>query len=776
MNEEEKNFDYTMVPGKELNKVQSINDGKPLISIITGYYNSKQYIKQTAYSIINQTFPYWEWIIVNDGSTEEGTSKILDEISKLDSRIKIFNEENHGRIVTRDIAISKAQCDLIFVIDSDDVIDRTMLECCYWSMKTNPKASWVYSDMANFEGMEFLWKPAFDCSKEKKENLLSVCALIKKKDLLDVGGYGVVDDNVHEDWHLWLRMLEKGYFPIRMSYYGFWYRKKKEGGILNSINKDKKKDKYAREQIQKQAAKVKKDVQCLQFPTTTKGNFDSYPYIFDWDRKPINKKGEKIRLLFLYPWFRVGGADKFNYDLISRIDKNKFDITILTTEPCEYVWRQKFEQYAEVFDLTTFLNRQDWPAFIHYIMKSRNIDLVMISNSYFGFYVVPWLKAEFPDVIFTDYTHNENWGWRNGEYPRDSVAIDGFLDKSYTCTKRLKNTMMNEMERSIDNVETVYIGVDEKEFDSSKIDIYSNKDIEKYKDKYKGKKSILFLCRIAEEKRPIFMLRVFQELLKNDKNLLLLVVGDGDILPEMKEVAKKEQIEDNVIFFGMQPHEATKAFYKLADVTVICSLTEGLTITTYESLAMGTPVVTADVGGQKELVDSTCGAVVQNIQTDETGFYNRNYTEEEISRYVKAIERVLKDESLKNNCRNKILNGFTVDKMVEKFEDEFTKMVKNGTVVDKKTIVNKDLYKRYIVLYNQADKRVYFPQLFEKSAEASIWQDKQDARRFRFTRLKENLWRNPLWRGFIKILQKTGIMNALKKSKLKNMIKKICRI
>ena len=61
----------------------------------------------------------------------------------------------------------------------------------------------------------------------KKENILPVCSLIKKEALLAVGGYGVVDNDVHEDWHLWLRMLEKGYFPIRMNYYGFWYRKKK---------------------------------------------------------------------------------------------------------------------------------------------------------------------------------------------------------------------------------------------------------------------------------------------------------------------------------------------------------------------------------------------------------------------------------------------------------------------------------------------------------------------------------------------------------------------
>lgn len=765
MNEEEKYFDYGMVPGKEIVENKAINDKEPIISIITGYYNCKKYIRQTANSIINQTFPYWEWIIVNDGSTEEGTKEILEEIGKLDSRIKIYNEENRGRIKTRDFAITKAKCDLLFIIDSDDAIDRTMLECAYWTLQTNPKASWVYADLVNFDGQEFLWKKIFDINIEKKENIIPVCSLVRKQAILDVGGYGAVDDDVHEDWHMWLRMLEKGYFPIRMNFYGFWYRKKKEGGILDSINKDKKRDEHARKEIAKQAEKVIEEVYAIQFPTTTNSNYDSYPYTFDWNRKPINVKGEKIRLLFILPWFKVGGADKFNLDLISRLDKNKFDITIVTTETSDYVWRQKFEKYAEVFDLTSFLHRKDWPAFIHYIIKSRNIDIVMQSNSYFGFYAIPWLKSEFPEVVFTDYLHSENWSWRNGEYPRDSTAIDGFLDRTYTCTKVLRESMKNNMGRTIDNVKTVYIGVDEEEFDSEKINISDNEDLEKQKDKLKGKKSILFLCRISEEKRPIFMLRVFKKLIETDKDLVLMVVGDGPVLREMKDTAQKEGIYEKIIFFGMQNN--VKPFYKAADVSVICSLVEGLTITTYESLAMGTPVVTADVGGQKELVDNSCGRVVQNTQTAKNGYYNRDYSEEEINRYVKAIKEVLQDNKLKANCRKKVLNGYTVNNMVEIFEKEFEEFAKNGTKINPQSVVNKDLYKQYIVMYNQVDIRNYFPQ------EGGVYSEVAALKNYKISRIKGRLWQNPLWRGFIKFLKATGLMNLIKKTGIKEKIRKM---
>ena len=763
--EEEKYFDYTMMPGKELTKNKAINDGKPIISIVTGYYNCKKYIKETAISVINQTFPYWEWIIINDGSTEEGTKEILEEIANMDSRIKIYNEKNRGRLKARDYAISKTQCDLLFILDADDAIDKTMLECSYWTLKTNPKATWVYADLVNFDGQEFLWRKIFNLDVEKKENIIPVCSLIKKQAVLDVGGYAAVDDDVHEDWHMWLRMLEKGLFPIRMNYYGFWYRKKKEGGILDSINKNKEKDKHAREEIQKQAKKIKEDVHAIQFPTTTKSNFDAYPYTFNWERKPINNAKEKIRLLFIFPWFKVGGADKFNLDLISRLDSNKFDITIVTTETSEYVWRQKFEKYAEVFDLTSFLHRQDWPAFIHYLIKSRNIDIVMNSNSYFGFYAIPWLKSKFPEVVFTDYLHSENKSWRNGEYPRDSTAIDGFLDKTYTCTKVLRKSMKENMQRTIDNVETVYIGVDEKEFDVDKINIEDNKDLKEKMETLKGKQAILFLCRISEEKRPIFILKVLKKLLEKNKNLILLVVGSGSELNEMKDNAKKEGIEENIIFFGMQDN--VKPFYKVADVSVICSLVEGLTITTYESLAMGTPVVTADVGGQKELVDSTCGRIVENIQTAENGYFNRNYEEEEIMRYVKAIEEVLKDKSLKENCRNKILNGFTVDNMAKTFEKEFENFAKEGSKINPQSVVNEDLYKQYIMMYNQLDIRNYFPQ------EGGEYSEEEAYKNYKIARIKGELWKNPVWRGFIKTLKATGAMNIIKKSGVKQKVKKI---
>ena len=66
---------------------------KPIISIVTPYYNGQNYIEKTAQSVLNQTFTNFEWIIVDDGSSKEGIEK-LREIKLLDSRIKIINTRN----------------------------------------------------------------------------------------------------------------------------------------------------------------------------------------------------------------------------------------------------------------------------------------------------------------------------------------------------------------------------------------------------------------------------------------------------------------------------------------------------------------------------------------------------------------------------------------------------------------------------------------------------------------------------------------------------------
>ena len=65
-------MNYKKHPGINLkNQCKLINNSKPTISIITPYYNGKDAIQETFNSVINQTYPFFEWIIIDDGSTDK---------------------------------------------------------------------------------------------------------------------------------------------------------------------------------------------------------------------------------------------------------------------------------------------------------------------------------------------------------------------------------------------------------------------------------------------------------------------------------------------------------------------------------------------------------------------------------------------------------------------------------------------------------------------------------------------------------------------------------
>ena len=82
---------------------------RQVISVVIPFYNDKAYIEQSVNSVLNQTFPYYEILIIDDGSKDEESLKKLDEVAKQDERIKVFHKENEGLSATRDYGASKSQ-------------------------------------------------------------------------------------------------------------------------------------------------------------------------------------------------------------------------------------------------------------------------------------------------------------------------------------------------------------------------------------------------------------------------------------------------------------------------------------------------------------------------------------------------------------------------------------------------------------------------------------------------------------------------------------------
>lgn len=102
-----------------------------LVSIIIPTYNRSIVWNTTCGSLINnilkQTYPNFEAIIVNDGSTDD-TAAVLDEIAAKDSRIRVVNKENVGASAARNTGISLARGQYLFFIDDDDIVPTDYIE------------------------------------------------------------------------------------------------------------------------------------------------------------------------------------------------------------------------------------------------------------------------------------------------------------------------------------------------------------------------------------------------------------------------------------------------------------------------------------------------------------------------------------------------------------------------------------------------------------------------------------------------------------------------
>ena len=665
-------FDFQQQPGLRRWNRDVVKNARPLVSIITPYYNGGKYIQQTCNCVLDQTFPFFEWIIVNDGSTEEEDVRLLDAIAAQDPRIRVLHKENGGISTARNLGIRHAQTDYILPLDGDDLIEPTFVEYCWWMLQKNPGAAWAYSDSLGFQGIEYLWEKKFDPILLKTENHLTSCALIRKEALLAIGGYCEKNKHYNEDWYAWLRLVARGEYPAQScGEHLMWYRRG-DTGVLSMVKRDKAILQANRELIHSAARDVKNPHPPVHYPKAAGENWD-LPRKTAWDKSfYANKK--KTHIAFLFPHLEMGGADKFNLDLLSRLNPEQYEVGILTTVPAKHRWIQRFRQITpDIFNLPNFLDTQDFAEFISYYLVTRQVDVLFVSNSYYGYYLVPWLRQHFPELAIVDYVHMEEWYWRGGGYARTSGMVGAITEKTYVCNSATAQVLTDHFGRNPETVETVHIGVDETYFDKNLVpqgQLYAKLNLDK------NRPVVLFICRIHPQKRPFLMLEIAREVAARLPQVAFAVVGDGPQLTELRRTAKKQGLNNTVYFLGAQ--EDVRPFYRDAKVTLVCSLKEGLSLTAYESCAMGVPVVSAHVGGQKDLIDDTVGALIPMKQDEARDVDARVFSREEITAYADALVKYLTDDDLWQEascaCRTRIEQDFTVSKMADYFHEEFRRL------------------------------------------------------------------------------------------------------
>lgn len=96
-------------------------------SIIIPVYNVKQYLRECLDSVLNQSFPDWEAVCVNDGSTD-GSAAILEEYAGKENRLEVITQPNGGLSAARNTGLEAAKGEYVLFLDSDDWLESHALE------------------------------------------------------------------------------------------------------------------------------------------------------------------------------------------------------------------------------------------------------------------------------------------------------------------------------------------------------------------------------------------------------------------------------------------------------------------------------------------------------------------------------------------------------------------------------------------------------------------------------------------------------------------------
>ena len=220
-------------------------------------------------------------------------------------------------------------------------------------------------------------------------------------------------------------------------------------------------------------------------------------------------------------------------------------------------------------------------------------------------------------TMYEDYIHYITKGY----FDKSSKKIVEYLTLFY-CDKTA-NELIVPTKKTYDlfkekyevhkNVHIVPTGIEIDRFYKENVNKEKIKELQKIYNISKKDIIVIFVGRLAKEKNIEFLIRNHEELVKHNKNIKLLIIGDGPDMDEYGELVKELNLQNNIILGGKVPYADIPCYYQLANIFVTASTTETQGLTVIEAMAGGiTPVCIKDESFINVVIDDLNGKIFTN--------------------------------------------------------------------------------------------------------------------------------------------------------------------
>lgn len=616
---------------------------KPLISVIIPCYNYGQYLQEAIESVLNQTFQDFEIIIVNDGSTDPATIKLLKNINC--PKTRVINQKNSKVPTARNNGIREARGKYICCLDADDKLTSTYLEKCLFIMelyKLDICSTWLQE----FGDSKNIWHTSdLNISTIRDNNQLTTSSVFTKNIWKKTGGYNIKLNDGYEDWGFWIAIAEKGGRGMTIKEPLFLYRKHGYSLTNSAISKHK----YLVKIIKTIFPRVYKDEKYVH--KIYKKSQISYKAINPYTNLMAHRKVQSQEgVLFFTPWMVAGGADKRFLAMGKALLNNGEKVSFITTEeqPQYYdSWTNEYQKLTnDIFNLPALLKKEDYYTFVKYIIKSRNVKIIIIGGSNYAYQVTKKIKKDFPQIKIIDLLFNTEGHFESSlkfaEYIDTTIAENKTISKAYTR----KNPSGYKKIKVIPN------GVDISQYHM-------------LKKSYKKKKIVIsYIGRISPEKGPDIFINAIEKIHKKYPNCKFALAGNGPSLDECKRQINLLGLSNICKIPG---NINTYEYLKKTDILIVPSRIDGRPNIILEAMASGVPVIASKTGGIPLLLGTN----------QERGLL---FKPGSVNSLVKKISFLINNTQIRESLANKA-RVYTEKKLNDRvFLDEFVKTIKDSNL------------------------------------------------------------------------------------------------
>ncbi|HTA27141.1 MAG TPA: glycosyltransferase [Bacteroidia bacterium] len=658
------------------------NIGYPKVTVLMSVYNGEKYIADAINSILNQTFTDFEFLIINDGSTDKSVSIIE---SCKDARIRlVHNDNNLGLVKSLNKGVGLAKGEYIARMDSDDICIPERLEKQVKFLDENPDVSALATHirLMNADGEETgywdadiktnSWEEIYNTIP--KEDCIAHPTVVIRKSVISKYLYRSAQKNV-EDWDLWLRMVSDGLKIEKIDEVLLKYRIHFDSVTMNKNTpktSQRKVNKCKQRFLRYQVSKLKINSFFFKVLYSWVRGLARYwklyiiPGILKGVKRILTSNPFKVysdfaklkdylnththNLFFFFPYTHVGGAERIHFEIVDCL-KDKNPLVFFTGFSDSDAFLPFFEANAKVFDMPDTLNypivgKKARRIIAEYINRQTK-PATLGSNSTF---YLDLLSDLAPSAFCADIKH----GFVEVTYQQEIQLLPQVirLDKRVFIGKKSMDVMLklyhdNNIPKKISDRLVHILNYTETP------ESYSPKD-------FSGPLNVLYVGRISPEKRIDLIFRIAQECDKMKLPVKFQLVGDksrignaGDFpfVQFMGEITKQEELQK---------------IYQQAHIMLVTSDNEGgLPLSGMEAMANGLALITTNVGDAS-----------MHITNYQNGFVtSSNDAEKVVAEMVMAIKALLENremlKSMSENAYEHAKNSFSHDNFCNSYRKLF---------------------------------------------------------------------------------------------------------